>query len=294
MKKIRHLLKLLLLLCVCLCSGCIDDSVAIFIDNNRSEVVFKDNLPVYEGNPYVVLNQNQPEFSEDELTTTAYESYGELDELGRCSVAIASIGQELMPSESRGNISSIKPTGWHSVQYDCVEGKSLYNRCHLIGFQLTGENANENNLITGTRYLNTQGMLPFENMVADYIKESNNHVAYRVTPVFKGDNLVADGVKMEAYSIEDEGEGICFNIYCFNIQPQIVIDYATGDSYLERSSKEYEEQSFTYVLNTNSMKVHKMECRHVEEISKNNYQVSNASLAELLKQGYSPCKSCLE
>ncbi len=293
MNKVRHLLKLLLLVWICLCSGCVDDSIATFVDNNRSEVVFKDGLPVYDGKPYVVLNQNQPEFSEDELTTKAYESYGQLDELGRCSVATASIGQELMPTESRGNISSVKPTGWHSIQYDCVDGKSLYNRCHLIGFQLTGENANEYNLITGTRYLNTQGMLPFENMVADYIKETNNHVAYRVTPVFKDDNLVADGVKMEAYSIEDDGEGICFNVYCFNIQPQVVIDYATGDSYLE-GQKDYVEHEYKYVLNTNTMKVHKIECSHVEKINEQNYQVSNEELDELLKQGYSLCKTCLE
>ncbi|MBQ3132787.1 MAG: DNA/RNA non-specific endonuclease [Clostridia bacterium] len=190
-------------------------------------------IPAYSGKAYVALDGNRPSFSKAELTVHSYESYESLDAYGRCGVAIASIGRDLMPTEDRGSIGQIKPSGWHTVKYDNVDGKYLYNRCHLIGFQLTGENANEQNLLTGTRYLNIEGMLPFENMVADYIKETGNHVAYRVTPIFRGNNLVASGVQMEAYSIEDAGEGICFNVYCYNVQPGIVINYADGDSRAE-------------------------------------------------------------
>ncbi len=192
-----------------------------------------EEIPAYSGEPYVSVNGNMPLFVEEELTTESYEFYSELDHLGRCGMTMACIGIDLMPTEGRGSISSVKPTGWHSVQYDCVEGKSLYNRCHLIGFQLSGENANRENLITGTRYLNVEGMLPFEEMVADYVKETENHVLYRVTPLFTGDNLVADGVLMEGWSVEDDGEGICFCIYAYNVQPGIGIDYATGDSWEE-------------------------------------------------------------
>ena len=167
------------------------------------------------------------------MTADSFEYYGELDELGRCTVAYASIGKDLMPTEKRGSIGSVKPTGWHTVKYDIVDGKYLYNRCHLIGYQLTAENANKNNLITGTRYLNVDGMLLFENLVADNIKETNNHVLYRVTPIFTGDNLLADGVLLEAESVEDNGEGISYNVFCYNVQPGVKIDYVTGDSSLE-------------------------------------------------------------
>lgn len=196
------------------------------------------DLPQYSGEPYVVINNNEPVFSEDELTVESYESYSELDEFGRCGVAIASVGPDLMPTEKRGSISSVKPTGWHSVTYDCVDGGSLYNRCHLLGYQLTGENANKENLITGTRYMNVEGMLPFEDMVADYVKETGEHVAYRVTPIFEGDNLVASGVQMEAYSVEDEGESVCYNVYVYNVQPGVTIDYATGDNWLTEDAAE--------------------------------------------------------
>lgn len=183
--------------------------------------------------PYVELYGNEPGFTDNELSGEAYENYAELDSLGRCGVACAKLGRELMPTGERGNISAVRPTGWVSARYDNVEGKSLYNRCHLIGWQLSGEDANWKNLITGTRYMNTEGMLPFENMVADYIKETNNHVLYRVTPVFRGENLVADGVQMEALSVEDHGDGISFNVFCFNAQPGIAIDYATGESHAD-------------------------------------------------------------
>ena len=197
------------------------------------EVASEEEIPPYSGEAYVAVNGNIPFFVEEEYTTESYEFYSELDELGRCGMTMACIGVDIMPTEDRGNIGSVKPTGWHSVKYDCVEGKYLYNRCHLIGFQLAGENANKRNLITGTRYLNIEGMLPFEDMVADYVKETENHVLYRVTPIFNGDDLVAEGVLMEGWSVEDEGEGVCFCIYAYNAQPGIVIDYATGESHEE-------------------------------------------------------------
>lgn len=190
-------------------------------------------IPEYDGQAYIALENNEPNFSEEDLTEVSFERYSELDSLGRCGVAYANIGIDLMPTENRGSIGQVKPTGWKTVKYDIVDGKYLYNRCHLIGFQLTGENANENNLITGTRYLNIDGMLPFENMVADYVKETKNHVLYRVTPVYDGENLLASGVIMEGYSVEDRGEGICFNVYAYNVQPDIIINYANGDSSLE-------------------------------------------------------------
>ena len=186
-------------------------------------------LPPYSGEPYISVCGGDPDFSEDEITSVSYEYYSELDALGRCGVCIASVGQDIMPTEKRGSIGQVKPTGWHTVKYDFVDGKYLYNRCHLIGFQLTGENANRRNLITGTRYLNVEGMLPFENMVADYVKETGNHVMYRVTPIFVGDELLARGVHIEAESVEDGGDGIMFNVFCYNVQPGVVLDYATGE-----------------------------------------------------------------
>ncbi len=190
-------------------------------------------VPAYSGSPYIEINGNVPDFTEEDLTLEPFEYYSELDGLERCGAAYANICQELMPTEKREDIGRIKPTGWQSVQYDSVDGKSLYNRCHLIGFQLAGENANEKNLITGTRYMNVDGMLPFENLVADYVKETGNHVLYRVTPVFEGAELVARGVQMEAMSVEDGGEGVYFNVYAYNVQPGIGIDYSTGDNWPE-------------------------------------------------------------
>lgn len=189
------------------------------------------DIPPYSGRPYVEINKNVPYFTEGELSTTSYEYYSELDSLGRCGVCVASIGQDIMPKEERGAIGNVKPTGWHTVKYaGIVDGNYLYNRCHLIGFQLAGENDNIKNLITGTRYMNVDGMLPFENMAADYVNSSANHVMYRVTPLFEGNNLVANGVLMEAISVEDNGRGVCFNVFCYNVQPGISIDYATGES----------------------------------------------------------------
>lgn len=190
------------------------------------------------------------------MTTKSFEKYSELDNLGRCSVAYACVGKDIMPAEKRGTIGSVKPSGWHTVKYDCIDGKYLYNRCHLIGYQLTGENANIKNLITGTRYLNVEGMLPFENMVADYVKETDNHVLYRVTPIFERDNLLVSGVQMEAKSVEDNGDGISFNVYCYNVQPDIVIDYKTGESWEVGNEKSISESDTrTYILNTNTKKI---------------------------------------
>ena len=191
------------------------------------------DIPEYNGEAYTEINDNVPDFPDDDFTSTSFETYSDLDSLGRCGGAYANIGQDLMPTEKRGSIGQVKPSGWHTVKYDNVDGKYLYNRCHLIGYQLTAENANKKNLITGTRYMNTVGMLPFENMVADYIKETDNHVLYRVTPIFEGNNLVAYGVKMEALSVEDNGDGVSYNVFVYNGQPGVVINYENGDSYEE-------------------------------------------------------------
>lgn len=211
-------------------------SFAASVSAASSKKITLSNLPAYSGQAYVELNNNVPGFKKSELTTKSFERYSELDNLGRCGVAYANIGTDIMPTEERGAIGMIKPSGWHTVKYDVVDGKYLYNRCHLIGYQLSGENANELNLITGTRYFNIEGMLPFENEVADYVKDTDNHVLYRVTPVFDGDNLLADGVQMEAYSVEDKGKGICFNVFCYNVQPQIEIDYSDGSSKLAKGT----------------------------------------------------------
>lgn len=198
--------------------------------DSDKKMVSMQQIPAYSGKPYVEMDGNQPGFTEKDKVKKSFERYSEMDSLGRCGAAYANVGRDLMPTEKRGGIGKVKPSGWHTVKYDIVDGKYLYNRCHLIGYQLTAENANEKNLITGTRYMNMDGMLPFENMVADYVKETGNHVLYRVTPVFEGKGLLAKGVQMEAYSVEDEGDGICFNVFVYNVQPGIRIDYATGES----------------------------------------------------------------
>ena len=257
-----------------------------------------EEVPAYSGSPYVELDGNLPGFSLEERTTDSFETYSTLDALGRCGPAYACIGQDLMPTEDRESISSVRPTGWVQAEYDFVEGGSLYNRCHLIGFQLTGENANEENLITGTRYMNVEGMLPFENMVADYIKETGNHVLYRAIPIFEGENLVASGVVMEALSVEDEGEGVCFHVYVYNVQPGVEIDYATGESWETRDSassaleSQAEEQETDYVLNTSSKKFHLPDCSSVDSMSGKNRQEYHGTREELIAQGYEPCGSC--
>lgn len=280
-------------------------------------------IPAYSGTPYTEVNGNQPYFTEGELTTQSFETYSELDSLGRCGVAYANVGQDLMPTEPRGEIGAVKPTGWHLVKYDNVDGKYLYNRCHLIAYMLAAENANPQNLITGTRYLNVQGMLPFETKVCDYVKNTGNHVLYRVTPIFDGDNLLADGVLMEAYSVEDAGEGICFCVFAYNVQPGIGIDYATGDNWAESSgtyqstaasvavetpapqpetdttvqtspelSAPQESQGITYVLNTNTKKFHYPTCSSVDDMKEKNKQIYTGSRDEVINMGYVPCKRC--
>ena len=250
-----------------------------------------EDVPEFSGEPYVVLNDNQPDFPEEDKTTDSFETYSSLDILGRCGAAYANVGVDLMPTEDRGDIGQVKPTGWHTVKYDIVDGKYLYNRCHLIGYQLTGENANEENLITGTRYMNVDGMLPFENLAADYVQETDNHVLYRVTPIFEGDNLVASGVQMEAWSVEDDGEGVCFNVYVYNNQPGVTIDYATGESWLTEEGEPSGEE-INYVLNTSSKKFHLPDCSGVSSMSESNRQDYTGTREDLIAQGYSPCGIC--
>lgn len=284
-KKLRFLLPLLAVLLVLL--------VWYFTPgkgNGHEHSAKVDDVPAFSGVPYVVINDNKPEFTQKEIKPKSYESYVDLDALNRCGAAMACIGIDLMPTEDRGAIGQVKPSGWQTVKYDFVDGKYLYNRCHLIGFQLTGENANERNLITGTRYMNVEGMLPFENMVADYIKETGNHVLYRVTPIFDGDNLVARGVQMEAYSVEDEGEGIEFNVYVYNVQPGVIIDYATGESCMEEA--EQEDHADTYILNTGSKKFHRTDCESVKSIKETNRENYTGTRQDLINRGYEPCGAC--
>lgn len=275
------------------------------------------DVPAYSGKAYISVNGNVPYFTAAELTTTSFETYSDLDTLGRCGVTYACIGQDLMPTKERGSIGMVKPTGWHTVRYDdLVDGKYLYNRCHLIGYQLTGENANTKNLITGTRYLNIEGMLPFENMVADYIQETNNHVLYRVTPIFEGNNLLANGVLMEGYSVEDKGAGVSYCVFAYNVQPGIEIDYATGESKLADGAQHEEQKTATvtptpspepekqepvngseasqadYILNTNTKKFHYPTCSSVNDMKEKNKQEFFGTRDEAISNGYSPCGRC--
>ncbi|MBQ8636546.1 MAG: DNA/RNA non-specific endonuclease [Clostridia bacterium] len=254
------------------------------------------DIPEYSGVPYVELNGNVPYFTEDDYTTDSFEVYKKLDYLGRCGFALACVGRDIMPTVERGAIGMVKPTGWQTVKYDWIDGKYLYNRCHLLGYQLTGENANERNLITGTRYMNTEGMLPFENMVAEYVKETDNHVLLRVTPVYEGANLLAHGVVMEALSMEDNGEGVCFNVFCYNVQPGVKIDYKTGESTADeipqKSDVKENSPEREYILNTNSKRVHMPGCSSVGDIMEKNKEIYHGNLEDLLNGGYKACKSC--
>ena len=290
MKRISAALLALTLLCALALSGCKGDEP---VPSSTPAASYDlTSLPDYSGDPYVAVNDNVPYFTEDDYTTNSFESYSDLDDLGRCGVAYACVGSDLMPTEDRESISSVKPSGWINVEYD---GQYLYNRCHLIGFQLTGENANERNLITGTRYMNVEGMLPFENLTADYIHETGNHVLYRVTPVFEDRNLVASGVQMEAWSVEDEGDGVCFNVYVYNVQPGIVIDYATGESWEEGADPAEGEPAggeTVYILNTSSRKFHYPDCAGVATMSKANKETWTGSREDLITEGYEPCGQC--
>ncbi|MGN0526463.1 MAG: DNA/RNA non-specific endonuclease [Acutalibacteraceae bacterium] len=284
----------------------------------------------YSGSPFAAVNSNNPYFTNAEITSKAYESYSSLDSLGRCGTATACLGKETMPgaNEKRGSISNIKPSGWKQAKYDCVSGKYLYNRSHLIGWQLSAENDNVKNLITGTKYFNVNGMLPFENMVADYIKETNNHVMYRVTPIYKGSNLVCNGVLIEAYSVEDYGDGISFCVFCYNVQPGVDINYADGSSTLsgnvttqtkkvtaattkkiaDTTAKKTEtattkkavttnsttqnSSKCDYILNTNTKKFHRPECSSVKQMNENNKSKRNCTRDEIIAEGYTPCGRC--
>ena len=283
------------------------------------------DVPAFEGNPYVYVNDGEPTFTDEQRAAEpGHEHYGELDELGRCTAAFAVVGPETQPTEKRGSIGEVRPSGWQMAKYDFVEGKYLFNRCHLLGYQLTGENANERNLITGTRYLNVQGMLPFENAVADYVDATGNHVLMAVMPVFEGSELVARGVHMMAESVEDGGEGVAFNVFCYNVQPGVVIDYGTGESMLEEDATplpdvsgaesapdtasagagagEASEKGATgsaegkgtteYVLNTNSKKFHLPSCSSVDQMSPKNREDVEDTRENLIAKGYDPCKRC--
>ena len=295
MKHIKLLVTGLLLSLTLLFGGCSPDSSSESPSqtSDREASYNLESIPEYTGDPYVVINENVPFFTESDFTEEAFETYSDLDELGRCGATFANVGKETMPTEERGQIGMIKPSGWQTVKYDCVDGKYLYNRCHLIGYQLSAENANEKNLITGTRYLNVSGMLPFENKVADYIKETGNHVLYRVTPIYQDKNLVASGVLMEAQSVEDDTIRFC--VYCYNVQPGIQIDYATGKSSLAAGSEEASkapDQEATYILNENSKKIHTPDCPSIQDTKPKNRKEYHGSLQELLDDGYTGCKNC--
>ncbi len=275
-----------------------DEKPSVGVGNKDTATADLNKIPEYSGTDYISIDNNVPFFTAAQLTTSGYEKYGELDALGRCTAALASLGKETMPTGDRGSISSVKPTGWIQAKYSCIKTGDLYNRSHLIAWALSGENANKQNLVTGTAHLNQDVMTQFEDMVLDYIRETGNHVAYRVTPLFKGNELVCRGIQMEAYSIEDDGEGICFNVYCYNVQPGVIIDYATGESRSESGEESSEEVSVDtsikadYVLNVKTKKIHIPTCDSVVQMSEKNKKEYTGSLAELLAQGYKPCGTC--
>ncbi|SFC27854.1 DNA/RNA non-specific endonuclease [Butyrivibrio sp. YAB3001] len=283
----------------------------------------EEEIPSYSGSASVELNENVPEFTADEITTNSYEYYGDLDDKGRCTLAMACLGKDLMPTKERQSISMVKPTGWKQNKYPGLVDSDppyLYNRCHMIGFQLTGENANEQNLITGTRYMNVEGMLPYENEVADYVRSTGNHVMYRVIPVFEDKNLLCSGVQIEGYSVEDKGKGISFNVYCYNVQPGVIINYTngsnkadpnykksvsadefvvTGDNIgtsVDRSAPAQSDTTVpagtTYVVNKNSKKFHNPSCDSVKDMKEKNKMYYEGTRAALIQQGYDPCKRC--
>lgn len=296
--------------------------------NGWEQTFTLNDVPAYSGELYTVINDNIPFFPKSQNATESFERYAELDSLGRCGTACANVGRDLMPTEPRGEIGQVRPSGWHTVKYDGIDGNYLYNRSHLIAYQLAGENANERNLITGTRSFNASGMLPFEEMVGNYVRETDHHVLYRVTPMFRGMNLVADGVLMEAWSVEDNGAGICFNVFVYNVQPGIVIDYATGDSYADTgvsladggsadqngdtalpdgdsadpvvlpsptvtpTPEPQESTSADYILNTNTHKFHYPYCDSVQEMAEHNKLPYSGTRDEVIAMGYVPCKRC--
>ena len=296
MKKIRlisFLLALCLLLAGCLLPADVSESPAAS-EINPGYIESPASAPAYSGSPYIAIRGNVPDFDGERELSAGYEYYAPLDLLGRCGVTEALVGPETLPTEERGNIGQVKPSGWVMAKYDFVDGKYLYNRCHLIGYQLTGENANTSNLITGTRYMNVDGMLPFENLVADFVHETGNHVRYRVTPIFFGTELVARGVQMEAWSVEDNGDAVCFNVYVYNVQPGVTIDYATGNSSAAPTPtpESGSLSSMHYVLNTSSQKFHLPTCSGASAIKEENRGLFQGTRSELIAMGYSPCGTC--
>lgn len=262
----------------------------------RTGSVSLSDIPEYAGEPSVAIDGGQPGFTDEDIDAAeagVFEEYSELDALGRCGTAYVLVGIETMPTEERGGIGMVKPSGWQISTYDFIDGRYLYNRCHLVGFQLTGENANERNLITGTRYLNTQGMLPLENDVADYVEKTGNHVLFRATPIFQGDELIARGVQLEALSVEDSGAGVRFNEYCYNVQPNVEIDYLTGNNReIGVGETDADAEASTYMLNTRSMKFHEPACKSVADMAEHNKQEFTGTRTELIASGYEPCGRC--
>ena len=285
MKKLLCLLLLTVLL-----TGCME---VVYIP--QAPAVSLEAIPAWSGEAYIAIDNNVPGFTAEDLTTEAFEQYSPLDDLGRCGTAYACVARELMPTEDRGSISSVTPSGWVNKQYDFIDGKYLYNRCHLIGFQLTGENANKQNLITGTRYLNIEGMLPFENMVADHVKEEDHHVLYRITPIYQENALVCSGVQMEGWCVEcgeskyDEDK-FMFHVYCYNVQPGVLIDYQTGDSTFSEIGLDGVVKD--WVLNVSSKKFHEPDCSNAASISEKNRQQITCTRDELIYMGYEPCGIC--
>jgi DNA-entry nuclease len=317
MKRLSALLALLLALCLCF-TGC---DLSSFLGGDSTSQgggdggagtvpnVSLDDIPAFSGRAYVAVNGNVPFFTEDEIKSESYEYYSELDKLGRCGVVHASLGLDTMPpkNDERGEINHVKPSGWIQGQYDkdLVDGRWLYNRSHLIGWQLSDEDDNEKNLITGTRYFNVEGMLPFENMVAAHLREDGGHVMYRVTPIYEGNNLVASGVLMEAYSVEDKGEGVSFCVYIYNVQPGVIIDYATGANCLDDGYSKPEQvlpevpelsddEVGSYVLNTSSKRIHKPSCSSVDDMAAHNKEEYTGTITDLLAQNYVKCGSCFK
>lgn len=278
-------------------AGCGGDDVSYDSADNYTgasyeEIISEFEIPEYEGLPYTYVNDNIPFFTEEELAETLiFESYSELDYLGRCGTAYANLSPELLPTEERESISEVRPSGWNQEFYDFMEGEALFNRSHLIAFSLAGENANEKNLITGTKTMNQIAMQQFEIMTVQYIEETGNNVLYRVTPIYEGEDLVASGVLMEGYSPVDKGYGICFNVYCFNIEPGVEIDYATGDSWLSDETR-VDDGDATYVINGNNGKFHYPYCENAQNMSDSNKIYIDADRSELIENGYVPAGCC--
>ncbi len=248
-----------------------------------------DLVPEYRGDPCAAVNGGEPYFTDNEKVATSYEYYSVLDRYGRCGAAVACVGDDLMPTEDREYIGLIKPSGWRSDRYEWIDGEYLFNRCHLIGFQLSGENANERNLITGTRYMNVSGMLPYENLVAEYVRKTKKHVLYRVTPVFRDDEAIARGVLMEAFSTEDNGEGVRFCVFAYNVQPDIILNYLTGEN---RFNGVLELPEYDFIINVKSGKFHKPTCKYALEISEDNAEHYHGSKQSLTDKGYKACGFC--